>query len=133
MAAMVEAHLNVHPLKDKFTIVREDKLFGTAGTLQRNLKFCDAETFLVHVDNYCQDDLSDFLALHRFRPQGTILSMLTFETEMPEQCGIVKIDKYGVMQSFAEKPTYPKGKLANGAVFLGDGEFFNFLKDLPIR
>ena len=59
--------------------------------------------------------------------------MLTFETEMPEQCGIVKIDKYGVMQSFAEKPTYPKGKLANGAVFLGDGEFFNFLKDLPIK
>ena len=131
LADVVEAHLDMHPMKEKFIIVREDKLLGTAGTLQRNLEFCNTDTFLIHVDNFCQDDLVRFFKSHFTRPKGTILSMLTFETDTPEQCGIVKTDRFGIMQSFLEKSNEPNGRLANGAVFIGSKEFFEYVGTLP--
>ena len=37
-----------------------------------------------------------------------LTTMLTFETENPSQCGIVKVDKSGVVQAFYEKVRNPR-------------------------
>ena len=47
-----------HPLKDRIHLVEEIQLLGTGGTVKRNLDFFDTDAnFIVHADNYCQDNL----------------------------------------------------------------------------
>ena len=56
----------VHKNLNKYNIklVYEKKLLGTGGTLINNLNFFNGEEcFLVHCDNYCEDNLYDFISL----------------------------------------------------------------------
>ena len=47
-----------HPMRHKIHLVEEEQLLGTGGTVKRNKEFFNSEAnFIVHVDNYCHDDL----------------------------------------------------------------------------
>ena len=83
----------------------EEKLLGTAGTLIANLEFCRGETtFLIHADNYCLADLKTFMQAHNNRPPGCLLSMMTFDSTSPKECGLISVDKKNIVQEFDEKP-----------------------------
>ena len=75
--------------------VHEPQLLGTAGTLRQNIEFFENEpVLLIHADNWCQCDFGNYLRYHMFeRPAHTVMTMMTFETEFPEACGIVELDK----------------------------------------
>ena len=113
--------------------VIEEKLLGTAGTLRQNGEhFIAGPTLLVHADNWCQCDWSQFLEFHRhYRPTNTVMTMMTFRTSTPSDCGIVQIDSQGIVQQFHEKVSDPPGNLANGAVYLLEPEVAHWIIQQP--
>lgn len=128
-AEKVEAFISRHKLKPKIELIYEKKLIGTAGTVLANLEKIQSENcFIIHVDNYCEDPLKDFLIAHKQRPTETLLTMLTFNTDHPENCGVVKLDENNKVIGFFEKQVAVKSSLANGAVFLASTDFFKELK-----
>ena len=56
--------------------------------------------------------------------------MLTFNTDNPENCGVVKIDKDNVVQDFYEKVKNPPSKLANGAIYAFSKDFITYLQNI---
>jgi mannose-1-phosphate guanylyltransferase len=106
----------------------EPSLLGTAGSLLANRAFFRGCTgLLIHADNFSQVDLSQLLAAHASRPAGCLLTMLTFTTSRPSSCGIVEIDSDGVVVGFHEKVVDPPGNRANGALYVFDQPFLDWL------
>jgi mannose-1-phosphate guanylyltransferase len=121
MAETVRSYVLKHVLAPAITLVHEEELLGTAGTLLANRDFLKQGTTLVaHADNLCLCDWTEFFQSHQNRPDNTLMSMMTFITEEPSQCGIVEIDSQGLVQGFHEKVPHPPGNLANAAVYLLD-------------
>ena len=52
------------------------------------------------------------------------MTMLTFRTKKPENCGIVKVDKNNIVKEFFEKKKIKKGNLANGAIYILSKEIY---------
>lgn len=118
-AEQVAAFIEAGPYRAQVTLTHEPMLLGTAGTLLGHLDFFgDEDGLLVHADNYCLADFNDFIAAHRRRPPGCLMSMMTFRTGHPSSCGIVALDERNVVIDFEEKPPRPRGNLANGAVYI---------------
>ena len=101
------------------TLVHEPELLGTAGTLKHNLDFFSGqEGMLIHADNYCLANLEEFVSAHYRRPDGCVMTMMTFKTDAPSACGIVELNNEGVVIGFHEKVPNPPGNLANGAIYI---------------
>lgn len=125
----VEEFIATSSYRDKVTLVNEPQLLGTAGTLIENMDFFQGDDgMLIHADNYCLADLTAFLQAHRNRPPECMMTMMTFRTDSPSSCGIVELDKRGVVISFHEKPVSSPGNLANGAVYILSAEILERLK-----
>jgi mannose-1-phosphate guanylyltransferase len=111
------------------TLAYEPELLGTAATLIANMDFFDGEDgLLIHADNYCLADFSDFIQAHRQRPARCLMSMMTFRTDNPSSCGIVTLDEDNVVTGFEEKVKNPSGDLANGAVYILSAELMENLR-----
>jgi len=131
LANLVSNYLEKYPNGSFFQTVYEPKLLNTGGTLLANRDFFENEpVMLIHADNYCLADLSEFIQAHQQRPKGTVITMMTYETTTPKSCGIVELDKYGIVQAFHEKVENPSGNLANAGVYILEPYLFNFLKSL---
>lgn len=115
--------------KDKVLISYEDELLHTGGTLlkHRNLLYDDS-FFLVHADNLSFCEFNIFITTH-YQKQCDI-TMMTFETDNPKECGIVELDCEGIVQNFYEKVENPPSNLANGAVYILKPTIFEYLKSL---
>jgi mannose-1-phosphate guanylyltransferase len=115
--------------KNNCIIVNEKQLLGTAGTLLSNLNFIGSEEcLLIHADNYCLANFTDFLKAHKNRPSNCFITMMTFRTDSPKSCGIVEVDDQNIVVGFHEKVENPPGNLANGAIYILSIEFLNILK-----
>jgi len=129
LAEQVKTFVTNGPYADFVRLAHEPELLDTAGTLLNHWnEFAGDELLLVHADNYCLADLGAFVAAHRKRPRGCLLSMLTFNTDQPSACGIVELDCEGVVTGFHEKITNPPGNLANAAIYCLSPEFLLDLK-----
>ena len=105
--------------KDWVRSVYEPNLLGTAGTIKKNYKdIKGSRLLLIHADNWCQCAFDEFLLFHDSRPKETLITMMTFATETPSDCGIVELDCYGVVQAFHEKVKNPPNNIANAAVYI---------------
>ena len=111
------------------TISYEQHLLGTAGTLIKNATFFkNSVILLIHGDNWVNADLINFSNFHfNHRRKDCLISMMIFETENPENSGIVEIDDEGVVIAFHEKQLNAPGKKANAAVYLLEPEVLNWL------
>ena len=127
----VESYVKSSIYKDKITLVYEEKLLNTGGTLLHNKSFFENEAFLlVHADNLSFCDFEGFLGSHKNRPSGCEITMMLFKTDFPSSCGIVELDKQSIVQEFHEKVQNPPSNLANGAVYICEPSIFNFLESL---
>jgi len=113
--------------------VYEPELLGTAGTLRVNSDFFSNQTvLLIHADNWCQCDFDAFVAYHfHHRPKHCLMTMMTFDTERPQECGIVETDSQNVVIAFHEKVKNPPGNRANAAVYLLEPEILRWLNESP--
>ena len=128
LAEQVEAYLGESPFRDQVTLVHEQDLLGTAGTLIANLDFFnDDDGLLIHADNYCLADFHAFVQAHQQRPPECVMTMMTFRTNDPSSCGIVELDERGVVVGFHEKVAAPPGDLANGAIYLLSADLLEVL------
>jgi len=131
LAELVQSFVSSSPFANKITLSHESALLGTAGTVLTNRDFFAGQDGLViHADNYCKADLKAFVDAHHTRPSGCLMTMMTFQTETPESCGIVELDHRGVVMQMHEKVVNPPGNLANGAIYIFSNEL---LADLAIN
>ena len=119
LSVQVETFIKGSLYSDRVTLVREEKLLGTAGTLIANLNFFEGQDgLLAHADNYCLANFHDFIQAHHQRPPYCVITMMTFRSETPDACGVVELNAEGVVVGFHEKVVNPPGNLANGAVYI---------------
>lgn len=116
------------------TLVHEEDLLGTGGTILANKDFFKDEPFLVaHADNLTIFDPLLFFSTHQNRAEGCEMTMMLFKTLDPASCGIVDLDQSGVVKSFYEKVHSPPGNLANAAVYILEPTVLGFLEGLGRR
>ncbi len=119
------------PWRERITLVHEDRLLGTGGTVLKNRDFFQGRAFLVaHSDNLTRFDVQAFIRRHQQRPAGTLITMITFRTDTPQTCGIVEEDPRGVVTAFHEKVANPPGERANAAVYIFEPGVVEFLAGL---
>lgn len=110
-------------------VVFEESLLGTGGTVLANRDFFRNEPLLVaHADNLTIFDPAAFMKAHKNRPIGAEITMMVFKTPVPESCGIVELDKDGLVQAFHEKVKYPPGNRANAAVYILEPSVIEFMQ-----
>ena len=103
----------------EISTVYEDPLLGTAGTVLKNRDyFRQVPVMLIHADNLSLFDVRAFIRKFDDRKSGIDITMMTFDTDAPETCGIVELDEMGVVCAFHEKVKNPPGNLANAAVYI---------------
>jgi mannose-1-phosphate guanylyltransferase len=129
----VESYLKASRFQSGVVQVHEEKLLGTAGTLIANSAFFEGgDGLLAHADNYCLADFKSFIHAHINRPAECLMTMMVFRTDAPSNCGIVELDRSGVVNAFYEKIANPPSNLANGAVYLLSKELISKIsKELP--
>lgn len=125
----VENFIECNEFKDRVTLVHEESLLGTAGTLISNIDFYDNQDgLLIHADNYCLADFAAFQEAHLNRPPECLMTMMTFRTDSPASCGIVELNEHGIVIGFHEKTQNPPGNLANGAIYILSAELLDLLR-----
>jgi mannose-1-phosphate guanylyltransferase len=119
------------PWRARVKLVHEDTLLATGGTILANRAFFGRNSFMVvHADNLSRFSVPDFIRAQQQRPVGAVMTMLTFNTDSPQSCGIVETDTTGLVRQFHEKVTNPPGNRANGAVYIIEPELVDFLESL---
>lgn len=117
--------------RDYIEMVHEDELLGTGGTVLRNRDFLGGGAFMVvHADNLTRFDVGAFIRAHECRPAGVDITMMTFDTDVPQSCGIVELDARGVVVKFHEKVAKPPSNYANAAVYIFEPSVIDFLASL---
>jgi len=131
---LVEEFLDQAQYKKWVEMTFESDLLGTAGTLRQNSEFFKQDTTLmVHADNWSCCNYADFISYHQeSRPEGTVMTMMTFDSLIPETCGIVELDSQNRVIEFHEKVKNPPGKLANAAVYLIEPEVLEWIEEHPV-
>lgn len=129
----VHSFVNIYNKKYKGLIVREyheQVLLGSGGTVKANSSFVtDCEDFFIcYADNLTNIDLSSMLEYHHSH-KNSILTMALFRTNKPSQCGIVSIDKDGLITNFIEKPNNPSCNLANAGVYIARKSIFKYFSE----
>jgi len=129
----VEEFVKQSKYTSMITLVHEEELLNTAGTILKNIDFFDKKDepfMLIHADNLCFCDFKAFIDAHKNRDLHTEITMMLFKTDTPSSCGIVELDKRGIVQAFHEKVANPPSNLANGAVYICEPLILNFLTSL---
>jgi mannose-1-phosphate guanylyltransferase len=117
--------------KDRIDIVNEPELLGTGRTVKKNSDYFKGEAFMViHADNLSCFEVDEFILNHKERSCICVMSMMIFDSDQPESCGIVEIDSEGVVVGFHEKVEFPPGSLANGAVYIFEPEMLDMLESM---
>jgi mannose-1-phosphate guanylyltransferase len=128
LAGMVAAHVAASPWRERIDLVDEAALLGTGGTVLANRSYFGAAAFIVaHADNLTRFDLTAFIGCHEKRPVGCDITMMTFDTDAPQSCGIVEEDGCGIVRAFHEKVANPPGTRANGAVYIFEPSVIDFI------
>jgi mannose-1-phosphate guanylyltransferase len=97
----------------------EPELLGTAGTLLKHRdRFGSGPLLLAHADNLSLFDPLLLARKHADRPDDVVMTMMTFETQQPQLCGIVETGAEGRVVAFHEKQKNPPGNLANAAIYV---------------
>ncbi|MBO0333337.1 nucleotidyltransferase family protein [Sneathiella sp. CAU 1612] len=121
LAPLVREYVSTSPYARHVRFLEEPELLGTAGTLKTFRKeYSDNALLMAHADNLTLFDVREFRRSFENRPKDCALTMMTFETDDPQSCGIVTLDKEKRVIDFVEKPKTDIGRLANGAVYIMD-------------
>jgi mannose-1-phosphate guanylyltransferase len=131
LPSQVEEFIATSPRREQIELQYEEELLGTGGTLLKACNFFHEESFMVvHADNLSNFNVRDFIMSHNKRKSSCEITMMLFETDQPQNCGIVELDDDGVVVSFHEKVENPPSNLANGAVYIFEPVVLDFIRGL---
>ena len=117
--------------KNNFNVISlyESFLLGTGGTIINNLKrFVNEDLLVIHCDNFTRDNLKNFVKAHINRPKNCKISLYSFITDKPENCGILEI-KNQLVTCIYEKQKLSKGNIANGAIYIFSKQAISEIKN----
>ncbi len=131
LSDQVKEFVNNSNFKDRITLVYEEELLNTGGSLLKNKDFFnkDESFFLVHADNFSICDFKEFINKHK-KNSDIMMTMMLFQTDEPKSCGIVELNEEDIVMKFHEKVDNPPSNLANGAVYICKYEIFEYLISL---
>ena len=127
LAEQVVAFVESRSSSPKVALVHETELLGSAGTVLANRNWIagDEAFIIAYADNLTNVNLADMVDSHRrSRPVATVG---LFETEVPEQCGVVEIDEAGTIWNFVEKSPRPPSRLANAGIYVASQAIFDWI------
>ncbi len=128
LSNIVRNHIDRSPWRNSVEIAYEDRLLGTGGTVLKNRRFFKNKSFMVaHADNLTRFDVKEFIAAHVQRPRGVEITMMTFDTDRPQTCGIVEQNNRYIVTAFHEKSLSAPGNRANAAVYIFEPSIIDFL------
>lgn len=123
---IVEDYLLGEDFGLEIVLIYEPELLGTAGTIRSLNKFRESEAILLaHADNFCDIDLRQLKRFHN--RHSASISMVIFETDNPQDCGVVVHDKFNLVTEFYEKVPDPPSNKANAAVYIIDPSVINYV------
>jgi mannose-1-phosphate guanylyltransferase len=130
-AETVKSFIRQHNGGVHVTVVEENELYGSAGTLRMNRHWVGSEsTFWVfYADVLTCANLSRMIECHSADSAATLG---VYSVPDPQRCGIVSVDKDGLITDFVEKPAYPKGNLAFAGLLVGTQDLLDAIPDQPI-
>lgn len=127
----VKSFIEKHSDKEKIELIHEEELLGTGATLAKILPYIDEENlFVAHADNLSIFDAEDFFSFHQKNETRCPITLLSFKTDNPKSCGILKLNSEGLLLDFVEKVDNPPGNLANGAVYIINRKCFKEIEEL---
>ena len=112
------------------TLFSETTLQGSAGTVLANRNWVSNEQafWIFYADVLTTTNLDEMFEFHS--KLGQIATIGVYEVADPTRCGIVQVDKSGIVSDFAEKPKLPVGNLAFSGLMLATPEL---LDKIPCR
>lgn len=121
----VRNYLATHRNGVKVSVVDEPVLLGSAGTVLANRDWVAGERYfwILYADVLTNANLGQMKQFHLER-QG-LATLGGFEVSDPERCGIMRVDKEGVVRGFVEKPKEPAGRLAFSGLMIANAELLN--------
>lgn len=133
LATEVEKFIQASPYREKIQLTYESELLGTLGSLKANREFWLRENVLVaHADNLCFANWSCFFQRFAIRPDNCSTTMMLFESDTPESCGVVTLDEQQRVIEFFEKIENPPTNLANAAIYIFDQSLEKIIAKLPV-
>jgi mannose-1-phosphate guanylyltransferase len=131
LAGKVESHLaRRNGAAPNVRTVHEPVLLGSAGTLRANRHLLEGEEMFLalNADNLTDFDLLALVDAHR--TGGAMATITVFRTPAPTQCGIVEVSN-GLVVGFEEKPTSPRGDLANAGMYAFHPDVLDLVTGAP--
>lgn len=124
----IEKYLESYSTPIKINVSYEETLLGTAGTLKKHFGKLATDDFIVmHADNFFVHSMTNFVASHKKREVGIFGTLGTFETQSPENCGVLILNSDCTIREIHEKVNNPPSKLANAAIYSFTPEIEQFL------
>jgi len=126
-ADSVKAYLHPNRQDVRLRIAEEETLLGSAGTVLTNRFWIgsDREFWIFYGDVLTNTNLLAMFEFHRRSNQVVTLGVKRVAD--PRQCGIVTVDRAGVIQEFVEKPANPSSDLAFSGVLLATSAIFDVI------
>ena len=107
----------------------ESERLGSAGTIRANRDWVSKENsfWVFYADVLTTTNLTDILDFHNSRrPVATIG---VYEVPNPSRCGIVQVDRGGIVREFVEKPKVPIGNLAFSGLMVATPALLEVIPD----
>jgi mannose-1-phosphate guanylyltransferase len=128
LADQVRAHVASCRPPLGVSLVHEDRLLGSAGTLAANRDFArEGEPFLVaYADNASTVSLRDLVKAHR---EDVAATLGLFRVPDPQNRGVVGLDADDRVVEFVEKPRQPRSDLAWAGLLVATHELLDAIPE----
>jgi len=115
----IEEFIESQNYRNQIKLIYEKELLGTAGTLKANIDYlADQDFFVLHGDNFFQDDLKAMIIAHKETSDKVAITMGTFEVDSPANFGTVVVNSESIVTSFYEKDPKSPSLIANSAIYI---------------
>jgi len=123
----IERHLKKNDSPVNVSLVHEDRLLGSAGTLAANRSWVgsDSAFWILYSDVLTNTNLNRMSEFHS--RHGGIATLGLYQVPDPSRCGVAITDGSGVIIDFEEKPQAPRSNWVFSGLMIADRRLFDLI------
>jgi mannose-1-phosphate guanylyltransferase len=127
-AEAIRSFVKEHSGELKIEVSEEQNLLGSAGTLLANRHWLNSDSsfWIFYSDVLTAANFAPLQAIHQ-RHSDHLASLGVYEVSDPRRCGIVSVDRDGVIRDFVEKPQEPVGSLAFSGIMIARRQMLDLI------